>query len=182
MILIKRFENFSIRSEYEKSSPEKYYKTKSDEYENPHKERIQKCLDYLMDKINIGRFLDLSSGDGLVTDYLENKGYKDFKLSDPYFYDIISSKWGKEKTIKLSFEDISKFGLDENFDTIICSYALHLCEKSYLNNLFYQLSKSCNYFVVISPSKYPIIDETFFKIIDHKIIERSHIKIYKSIF
>jgi hypothetical protein len=181
MNLIKRFEDYSIRGEYEKSSPDDYYKTKSHEYSNPHKHRIQKCLDYLIDNYEIDDFLDLSCGDGLVSDYLQKRGFTDFSATDPYFCDIWNKKFVDKKCYSLSFEDISKNGLPERFDTIICSYALHLCEKSHLNSLLYQLSLSCDKLVVISPSKYPQINEDFFELIDYKIVDRSHIKIYKSI-
>jgi sodium/proline symporter len=77
-------------------------------------------------------------------------------------------------------EDISLRYLPDNFNTIICSYALHLCPKSYFNNLLYALSIGCKYFVVISPSKYPLIDK-YFKLVDKTIINRTHCRIYKSI-
>jgi hypothetical protein len=181
MNLIKRFEDYSIRSEYEKSSVDDYYKTKSHEYSNPHKVRVEKCLDYLIDNYEIDNFLDLSCGDGLVSDYLSGLGFNNFSATDPYFCDIWNKKFNDKKCYSLSFEDISKNGLPERFDTIICSYALHLCEKSHLNNLLYQLSLSCDKLVVISPSKYPILTQDYFKIIDNNIIDRTHIKIYKSI-
>lgn len=180
MNLIKRFEDYSIRSEYEKSSPEEYYKNKSQEYSNPHKDRINKCLDYLNKNYKIGNFLDLSCGDGVVSNYLIGLGLNNFSATDPYLCDIWNKKFNGKKCYSLSFEDISVSGLPDKFDTIICSYALHLCDKSHLNNLLYQLSLSCKNFVVISPSKYPQINEDFFELVDYKIIDRTHIKIYKS--
>lgn len=182
MYIVKKFEKYSIRSEYEKSSPEEYYKTKSNDYENPHKDRVIKCLDFLINKIEIGTFLDLAAGDGVVSEYLNKRGFLDFKAYDPYFYEILTSKFGGENVEKISFQDIAKDGIIDNFDTIICSYALHLCDKSYLHNLIWNISNSCKYFVTISPSKYPILDYSFLKIIENEVIERTHIKIYKSIF
>jgi len=171
--------NESIRSEYEKSSPDEYYRVNKNIYQNPHSDRVKKSLDFILSKSDIGYFLDLGCGDGIVSKYLKSKGLSKFKGCDPHFADIYQQKLGKE-CLNLSFEDISKFGLNEKFDSIICSYSLHLCDKSYLNNLLYQLSISCRNLIVISPSKYPIISETYFSLLEKSIIERTHVRIYKS--
>ena len=179
MKFINKYESFSIRSEYEKSSPKEYYSTKKDQYYNPHSKRIFKCLDHLISEINIGYFLDLGCGNGVVSEYLSTKSYTNFKGCDPYFKDIYEDKFSKECFNK-SFEEISKTGLNEKFDTIICSYALHLCDYSYLNNLLYQLSNNCKNFVVISPSKYPIISNDYFELRSQNIFDRTHIRIFNS--
>lgn len=176
--VMKSSESHSIRDEYIKSSPDEYYSTKRSEYKNPHLDRINKCLDYVYNKIDIGYFLDLACGDGIVSEYLSNKGLNEFKGSDPYFKEIYENKFNR-KCYDYRFEDIAKNGINDKFNTVICSYALHLCNKSYMNNLLYNISNMCEYFVVISPSKYPIINEHYFKLIDSKIIDRTHIRIYK---
>jgi 2-polyprenyl-3-methyl-5-hydroxy-6-metoxy-1,4-benzoquinol methylase len=172
--------NESIRSKYLEFGVEDYYKNYKNDYKNPHSERVIKSLDYVISKISIGYFLDLACGDGVVSDYLKSKGFYKFKGCDPYFSKIYENKF-KTKCYDFTFQDISKGGFNEKFDTIICSYALHLCNKSYLNNLLYQLSVSCYNFVVISPSKFPIISEDYFKLFDNKVIDRTHVRIYKSI-
>lgn len=179
MKFINKYESFSIRGEYEKSSPQEYYSNNKNEYYNPHSKKIFKCLDYLISEINIGYFLDLGCGNGIVSEYLLNKSYNNFKGCDPYFKDIYENKFHKDCFDK-SFEDISKKGLDDKFDTIICSYALHLCEPTYFNNLLYQLSNSCKKFTVISPSKYPIISNDYFELDSKSIFDRAHIRIYNS--
>jgi len=171
--------NESIRSKYVEMGVDDYYKSNKSEYKNPHSPRVIKSLDYVNSIIDIGYFLDLSCGDGVVSEYLKSKGLNNFKGSDPHFYDIYQDKFNKE-CFDYSFEDISNNGLNEKFDTIICSYALHLCPKSYLNNLLYQLSLSCENFVIISPSKYPIITEDYFELTDSEVIDRTHVRIYKS--
>lgn len=171
--------NESIRNEYEKSSPSEYYRKNKHIYQNPHSDRVKKSLDFLLSKLNPGYFLDLECGDGVVSEYLKTKGLSKFKGCDPNFKDIYQEKIGKE-CMDLSFEDIAKFGLNEKFDTIICSYSLHLCDVNFFNLLLYQLSISCNKLVVISPSKYPSINETYFKLEEYSIIERTHIRIYSS--
>lgn len=171
--------NESIRSKYVELGVDDYYKSNKSEYSNPHSHRVIKALDYVESNINIGYFLDLACGDGIVSEYLKSKGFNKFKGSDPYFKEIYEEKFGVE-CLEYNFQNIANKGLDEKFDTIICSYALHLCPKSYLNNLLYQLSISCDNFVVISPSKFPIIEEDYFELIDSEVIDRTHIRIYKS--
>ena len=179
MIYVKNYEGFSIRDEYLKSSPSDYYSKNAINYKNPHSERVIKALDFIIGKIDIGNFLDLGCGNGLVSEYLLSKGLDQFKGCDPYFYKIFSDKLKKE-CYNLSFEDISKNGIKDKFKTIICSYSIHLCDKSYLNNLLYNLSIISENLVIISPSKFPIINENYFKLNYKNIIDRTHIRIFKS--
>lgn len=174
---LKYFE--SIRSEYQKFGPNSYYKNFNKSYQNPHSGRVEKCLDWCLSKIEIKNFLDLGCGNGIVSEYLNKNGINDFEGCDPYFQEIYQSETG-HKCHELSFEDISKNGLGNRYDSIICSYSLHLCPVSYFNNLLYNLSTSCNHLVVISPSKYPTISE-YFELIDSNIIERTHIRIFKTL-
>jgi SAM-dependent methyltransferase len=174
-----KYFNESIRSKYVELGVDDYYKSNKSEYKNPHSDRVIKSLDYVTDKIDIGYFLDLACGDGIVTEHLKSKGLTKFMGSDPHFYEIYEQKFGVECDDS-TFQDIANLGLNEKFDTIICSYALHLCPTSYFNNLLYQLATSCQNFVVISPSKFPIIGEDYFELINNKIIDRTHIRIFKS--
>jgi len=171
--------NESIRSKYVELGVDDYYKSNKADYKNPHSERVTKSLDYIISKIDIGYFLDLACGDGIVSEHLKSKGFTNFKGSDPHFFEIYENKFGVECDDS-TFQDIANNGFNEKFDTIICSYALHLCPKSYFNNLLYQLAMSCNNFVVISPSKFPIIEEDYFELVDNKVIDRTHVRIYKS--
>lgn len=168
----------SIRNKYSEIGVKNYYQFHKSEYKNPHEVSINKCLDWVIDNIDIGYFLDLASGNGEVSNYLSLKGFKNFKGCDPYFKDIYELNT-KSICYDSTFEDISKFGIPEKFDTIFCSYALHLCQKSYYKNLLYNISISCNNFVVVSPSKYPTVDD-FFRLESSTIIDRTHCRIFKS--
>lgn len=179
MKYIKYFEGHGIRDIYSEIGVDNYYSKHRSEYTNPHRETINECLDWVSQKIDIEKFLDLSCGNGEVSSHLNKLGLNDFKGCDPYFSEIYQSNFNKQ-CYDMRFEDISLRYLPDNFNTIICSYALHLCPKSYFNNLLYALSIGCKYFVVISPSKYPLIDK-YFKLVDKTIINRTHCRIYKSI-
>ena len=116
---------------------------------------------------------------GEVTLYLDTKGITNSIGCDPYLFDSYKENTGNN-CLTYSFEDISNNGLKDFYQTIICSYALHLCDKSYFNNLLFNLALNCKYFVLISPSKYPIITENYFNIVESIIINKTHCKIFKS--
>ena len=172
-------ESVGIRDEYTKMGVKKYYTDNKETYVNPHEGNIKLVLDWVLKQINITDFIDLSCGNGEVTSYLAKKGITDAIGTDPYFNEIYTEKTRNE-CLKLSFEDIAIAGLNVHKQTIICSYALHLCPDSYFSQLMYNLSLNCTYFVLISPSKYPTITEDYFELIDETIINRTHCKIYKS--
>ena len=46
--------------------------------------------------------------------------------------------------------DIVKTGLDKEYDFIICSYGLHLCDNSLKSNLLYILSQYTKNLIVIT--------------------------------
>ena len=53
---------------------------------------------------------------------------------------------------------------NRRYDTIICSYAMHLCEESMLNNLLYQLSLIANTLIIITPHKRPEIKNWWYEV------------------
>lgn len=179
MKYIKSINEYGIRDEYSKMGVETFYKKNKSTYINPHIDNIHLTLDWIISKINITSFIDLAAGNGEVTSYLDKNGIKNGFGIDPYLFDTYEQNTGK-KCLPLSFEDIATNDLYYDTQTIICSYALHLCDKSYFNNLIYNLSRSCEYFVLISPSKYPIITDDYFELIDSTIINKTHCKIFKS--
>ena len=47
------------------------------------------------------------------------------------------------------------------FDCIICSYAMHLCKESLLHDLCNKLSELADFFIIISPHKFPLMKGTY---------------------
>lgn len=178
MKYIKTYE-YGIRDEYSKMGVKNFYQNNKTSYVNPHIDNIHLCLDKVINKIKITNFLDLASGNGEVTSFLSKKGISNGIGCDPFLSETYIKNTGNE-CLTYSFEDIANNGLDDFYQTIICSYALHLCDKSYFNNLLFNLAYNCEYFVLISPSKYPTISEDYFEIIDSFIINKTHCKIFKS--
>ena len=179
MKYIKSINEYGIRDEYSKLGVQNFYKQNKNSYINPHLDNIHLCLDWVIEKIDITKFIDLGCGNGEITTFLNTKSITDGIGIDLCLCDVYSKNTDK-KCINVSFEEIATNGLNIKTQTIICSYALHLCESSYFNNLMYNLSTNCEYFVLISPSKYPIINNDYFEIIDKIKINKSHCKIFKS--
>lgn len=164
----------SIRGEYEIFGVDNYYKEFSEEYRNPHFETIKK----LLSNVNVkGSVLDLCCGSGEVTKIISNDRVVG---CDPYMSEVYFKNTGK-KAFKFNFKEIAEGALYGNyFDTIICSFALHLCELSFLEKVLYQLSIITNDLIVISPHKRPIIKENYFKLDMELKIDRVYLKRYSS--
>lgn len=156
--------NKSIRAGYEELGIEGYYKKHCEDYSNPHINDIKHlikasgCLDYIGKDI-----LDLCCGGGEITNILEKyslkSGLYNFNIEglDPYTAPAYKKNTGKECLV-YNFKDIVQGALqNKKYHTIICSYAMHLCEESMLNNLLYQLSLIANTLIIITPHKRPEI-------------------------
>lgn len=136
----------SIREMYEEFGVDNYYQTQS--YKNPHEKEIIK----LLSNVQGNKVLDLCCGTGLVTNTIK---YKTIEGLDPYLYKEYERNTSKKCIVK-SFKDIVLTGLD-NYDLIVCSFGLHLCERSMLPMLMYRIKEATKRLIIVSPSKYPKI-------------------------
>jgi len=148
---------------YQKHGIEGFYKKYGKEYHNPHEPQINKVVKHIVNSLplDLSKILDLACGSGEVTVALMEEGYNNIEGIDPYTKELYEERT-KKNCKSLTFEDIAKKGLKEDYSTIFCSFALHLLDESYLDTLIYQLSLSCKDFIVLSPHKRPIIKETEF--------------------
>jgi 2-polyprenyl-3-methyl-5-hydroxy-6-metoxy-1,4-benzoquinol methylase len=150
----------SIRGEYEEHGVEGYYEKYGNEYHNPHADKLQVAMDWVIDNwsLNLNKVLDLAAGSGEITKILQQHGYDNVDGIDPYTCDLYRTETNKE-CLNMSFDDIRKNGLGEKYDTIVCSYALHLYDTSKLPTLVWQLSRMCDNLILLSPHKKPEIGE-----------------------
>lgn len=147
----------NVRKEYERLGVDNYYKENSDTYKNPHESIIRKLLKQKNFKGNI---LDMCCGSGEVTLAIENKNTSIIG-SDKYMYKQYSKNTNNPCLI-VSFKDILQGKLNGyKFDSIICSFALHLCELSMLPMVLYQLSLITPELIILTPHKRPLINEDF---------------------
>jgi len=146
-----------VREEYKKfGSSDLFYLEKASDYKNPHQKIIESLLgNYISSKSKKSRILDLCCGDGLVTNYLKSIGFENIYGIDPYFSEIYQQKT-KKVCYKKDFKEIVLSNDLKECDIIICSFALHLCEKSLLPQLLFKLSQIGKELVVITPHKNPV--------------------------
>ena len=150
----------SIRSGYEELGVEGYYKLHNEDYSNPHFYIVRELLQKYIKYNNIGiDILDMCCGSGEVTHILKEVN-KNFNIEglDPYTAPAYNKNTGLS-CMKYNFMDILKGQLiNKKYDTIICSFALHLCEETMLNMVLYQLSLIANRLIIITPHKRPEIN------------------------
>jgi len=177
------FESISaIRTEYEELGVEDFYKKKGNEYKNPHLEDIKKSIKTIVDsgKVDLSYVLDLAAGTGEVTNILNDLGYYDIEATDPYLFKEYEESTGY-RCMKFSFQDIQQGKLrNKKYSTIICSYALHLADKSILHGVFWELSMISDYLVIISPNKSPIVNEDSWELDYEFRIGKNKNRIYTS--
>jgi len=177
------FESISaIRTEYEDMGVEDFYKKKGNEYTNPHLKYIKESIKKIVDsgEVDLSYVLDLASGTGEVTNILNDLGYYDIEATDPYLFKEYEDSTGY-KCMKYSFQDIQQGKLrDKNYSAIICSYGLHLADKSILHDLFWELSMISEYLIIISPNKRPEVSEDSWELINNFINGKNKIRIYTS--
>lgn len=167
----------SIRDKYSQLGVDNYYKIYGNEYVNPHLEQLTSSISIVKDfwKLDLSNSLDLCAGSGEITSLLDcSEG------CDPYTYESYIKNTGKP-CMRYSFDDIMQGKLDKEYNTIICSYALHLADKSKLPQIIYQLSRICNSFLLISPNKKPDIKEEWGMVLDNSTyIDGIRIKLYNT--
>ena len=161
----------AIRNMYSELGVDEFYKEFGNEYKNPHSEIIKK----LLADVEVGdRVLDLCCGSGEVTRCFPEK---DVIGCDPYTHKLYSKLTGRE-VLTYSFKDIALGALaDYSFDTVICSFALHLCEDSMLNPVLYQLASISDKLIILTPHKRPVI-KSYWHLDREVIIDRVRLREY----
>jgi hypothetical protein len=170
-----------IRKNYQKFGVEDYYKNVKGEYVNPHFDCIEKSIKEVVENYNLdfNNVLDLAAGTGEVTTILKELNINNVIGCDPYLYKEYI-EYTNSECLKYSFEDITKGVLKNyNFSTIICSYALHLADKSILNDLLWNLSLISKNLIILSPNNSPIVNENNWQLIDSFKIDKCKTRIYE---
>ena len=167
----------SIREQYETFGVEKYYQEHGDTYSNPHREIIHQLLEEqpIGDKV-----LDLCCGSGEVTSYLQQKNPTlHITGNDPYTYASYMRNT-QAPCYRFDFKEIAQGALTNyHFDTIICSFALHLCPISLLPNVLYQLSLISTTLVILTPHKKPELPEIFWYQVEERLVEKVRMRTYR---
>lgn len=165
-----------VRNGYAQYGVEKYYETHKNDYRNPHEHIVKKLIHRMQKRGIVGeRVLDLCCGSGEVTMAL--KGC-DVIGVDPYTANAYYNRTGKE-VIPLSFKDIARGKLTGEFDSVICSFALHLCPNSLLPMVLWRLGEITSTLIVITPHKRPYCDTIYGWILVEEILSnRVRLRVY----
>jgi hypothetical protein len=160
--------------EYQRQGIKEFYNSIGMNYNNPHNEDIIKLIKSVYDP-NL-RYLDLASGDGIISQTLIDLGCCRIEGCEPYLNEAYINKT-KLNCLNYSFEDIANGKLKKTYDVIICSYAMHLVSISYLPNLLYQLSLISEKLIILTPHKRPEINH-FWKLSSFQNSGKTKMKIY----
>ena len=170
----------SVREGYVELGVEGYYKKHGTDYTNPHMDKIRYLLNLDEVRTHIGTdVLDLCCGGGEVTSILsaQDKVYR-IDGVDPYTAEAYKKNTGKI-CLPLSFKDIVLGGLeDKKYDTVICSFAMHLCELSMLDMLLFRLSNICDTLIILTPHKRPQIKNRW-RLEKEILYQKVKVRIYK---
>ncbi|MDJ1168041.1 methyltransferase domain-containing protein [Roseofilum sp. BLCC_M154] len=173
----------SIRQAYETWGVEEFYQQQGSTYRNPHEAKIGQVLAQgLVDVPRKGlRVLDLACGSGEVTLALRELGWEDIEGIDPYTQQAYLGRTGQVAE-GFRFEEIEQGVLwGREYGLIVCSFALHLVERSRLPTLVYQLSWIGDRLMVITPHKRPDIDSQWgWTLVDEFCLERVRSRLYLS--
>lgn len=176
-----------IRDLYDEYGVADYYRLYGNIYRNPHEPIVRASVKEALDRwyLRLDHTLDLACGSGEVTLELMKTWPNPFTLkpqffgADLYTYTAYEERTGL-KAVKLSFDDIINCKLVTYFNTIFCSFALHLVEASKLPMLCWRLALSSPVLVIITPNKRPIIKEEWgFKLADAFTLDRVHTRLYR---
>jgi SAM-dependent methyltransferase len=176
------WEDAAIRAAYEQYGVEGFYQRFGDSYRNPHERVIRATVRAAVARWNLplDRVLDLACGSGEVTLALRELGCGAIDGIDPYTYQAYAARTGQAAE-RLSFEQIAAGALaGRSYDTIACSFALHLVALSRLPALMSQLSLIGTALLVLTPHKRPQLrPEWGWECADELLIERVRARYYQ---
>ena len=168
--------NNAIRNEYAKIGVDKFYQLHSSDYRNPHEEIIKMLICTAQERGIVGKnVIDLCCGSGEVTMALNDC---EVIGVDPYTSDAYYNRTGR-KPIPLDFKNIAQGQLIGHYDSVICSFALHLCPISLLPMVLWRLGEISNTLIIISPNKKPDCDNiSGWILVDEILVDRVRMKVY----
>lgn len=157
----------AVRNEYARhpGGATGWYEEHGSQYRNPHELAVRSMIGALFaespELFRSGRILDLACGSGEVTLALIESGVVTDRIDacDPYTAEAFHKRTGKSVE-SWSFRDVATGILaGREWETVVCSYALHLCEPTWLAAVCLQLSLVASNLVIITPHKRPEISD-----------------------
>jgi len=168
-----------IYNQYQKYGVKDYYQNFSEQYFNPHQDRIKSIyIKHIKDIISRNTtILDIACGDGLISrlvnQYNQNNNVTG---TDPYF----TNQYTK---FNFSFEDIALGKLNGyKYDLVTCCYAFHLIDNTWKYNFLTELASITSQFIIISPSKKITIDHPLWTVIEEIREDKITLKLFRKKF
>jgi SAM-dependent methyltransferase len=147
----------AIRSGYEQYGVRGFYERFGATYRNPHEYTVRQILRRVVHTwaLDLRNVLDLACGSGEATLALQELGAQAIDGIDPYTAQAYFERTGKYAQ-PYTFEQIARGALlGRRYSLVVCSFALHLAQESWLPPLAQQLSLIAGTLVVITPHKRP---------------------------
>ena len=173
----------SIRGAYEKHGPREFYRASGATYRNPHEPALQRSIRAAVEacRPDLSRVLDLAAGSGEATLIFRELGATQVDGIDPYTADAYASRTGQPAE-PLGFEDVAAGALaGRSYTLVVCSFALHLCDRSRLPAVCSQLSLVGKSLLVLTPHKRPHVRaEWGWELQGEAVVERVRWRYYRS--
>ena len=150
----------AIRGEYEAHGVSGYYAAHGDRYRNPHEAIIGRVLGRVVREwhLDLEAVLDLACGSGEATLALRELGARRIEGVDPHTGAAYLERTG-QVAAPHRFEEIAAGALAGRcYSLIVCSFALHLLDESWLPALLFHLRAICQpggKLLIITPHKRP---------------------------
>ena len=175
-------ESTALRCQYEQHGVENYYAQFGAEYRNPHEPIIAEVLRDAVSRWNVdlSHVLDLACGSGEVTLTLRQVGAQQIEGVDPYTAEAYLARTGQQAEA-LSFEEIAAGALDgRRYSVIVCSFAMHLIEESWLPALLFQFAEISDCLLILTPHKRPELKaEWGWTLEDEFVIQKVRARLYR---
>lgn len=170
-----------IRPLYDELGVDGYYAQHGGEYRNPHEPIVRLHLAAAVDRwaLDLSSVLDLACGSGEVTLCLRELGAREIRGIDPYTCEAYRARTGSAAEA-LSFEQIARGALaGRRHSLIICSFAMHLIDTSWLPALLSQLALVAPRLLILTPHKRPNIPPAWgWQLVDEIQLERVRTRMY----
>lgn len=171
-----------IRRQYEKHGIAGYYSRHGGLYRNPHERIVRLVISAAVRRWrpDLAHVLDLACGSGEVTLALRELGAGQVDGVDPFTGDAYFSRTG-QRAEAFSFEQVAAGSLARRrYSLIVCSFAMHLIEKSRLPALLAQLGLIADRLLIVTPHKRPEIKAQWGWVLDQELmIERVRARLYR---
>lgn len=151
-----------VTVEYAKhGTPARFYAAAGDTYRNPQERELHAMLLAVVPLwgVDVSNALDLACGSGEVTLAVRSALGGQCSGADPYTGGAYQRRTGQACEC-LSFEDVAALNgahPPRHYSAIICSFALHLLDASYLFAVLSTLAQWSDTLLILTPHKRPHI-------------------------